>query len=88
MIFFLPLCVSLWGLLFWLEFRFSFFVFSSLPLLGALCTRVFWGFSHNRGTPKGLSHTKDYNSQNSNMNYFFFSILDLKFKIPNEFYEL
>jgi len=31
------------------------------------------GSNHNWGTPKALSHTKDYNSQNSNMNYFFFS---------------
>jgi len=31
--------------------------------------------NHNQGTPKGLSHAKDYNSQNSNMNYFFFSYL-------------
>jgi len=31
------------------------------------------GSNHNRGAPKGLSYAKDYNSQNSNMNYFLFS---------------
>jgi len=31
------------------------------------------GSSHNWGTPKAVSHAKDCNSQNSNMNYFFFS---------------
>jgi hypothetical protein len=35
------------------------------------CHKTLWSSSHNQGTPKGLSHAKDYNSQNSNMNYFF-----------------
>ncbi len=29
--------------------------------------------NHNQDNPKRLSHVKDCNSQNSNMNYFFFS---------------
>ncbi len=34
---------------------------------------IFPSSSHNQGTQKKLSHVKDYNAENSNTNYFFFS---------------
>jgi hypothetical protein len=43
---------------------------------------IFPSFSHNGGTQKKLSHAKDCMSQNSNMNYFFFSYWILNSRFP------
>jgi hypothetical protein len=46
------------------------------------------GSGYNWGTPKALSHAKELQFTKFKYELFFLFILDLKFKIPNEFYEL